>query len=209
MNMPNLFLLTIAVLATVATGFAPATSSTRRTTTSLSIFGRGAAATPTKQSTSSPLLEEALSIYPYQFRPEGEAKSGTKSTCTAAFNELARLYGDEAALAMVKIEPNTLKFKSQYFERSLDAWTEQFGLESAQAMVLRNPGLLCIPPWQAEQPSESCMALSYVVAATRPLPKILAVGLVLSVLGAGFFPEAIDSIGTSIQSFKDAKGIIS
>jgi len=110
---------------------------------------------------------------------------------------------------MVKIEPNTLKFKSQYFERSLDAWTEQFGLESAQAMVLRNPGLLCIPPWQAEQPSESCMALSYVVAATRPLPKILAVGLVLSVLGAGFFPEAIDSIGTSIQSFKDAKGIIS
>lgn len=186
----------------------PATNSDRTTTTSLHIFGRSAGTAPTKKSPSSPLLEEALAIYPFQFRPEGEAKSGTRTSCTATFNELARLYGDEEALAMLKIEPNTLKFKSEYFERSLNAWEEQFGLESAQAMVMRNPGLLCIPPWQAEQPSESCMALSYVVAATRPLPKLLAAGLVLTVLTAGFFPDVTDSVGSAIQGYKDAKGFI-
>ncbi|KAL7532658.1 hypothetical protein ACHAXR_005783 [Thalassiosira sp. AJA248-18] len=183
--MTHLLKLTIALAITMAShGFAPVAQTSRTTKTSLQIWGKSAA--PSKAKSSSPLLEDALSTYPFQFKPDGEAKSGTKASCTKAFNELARLYGDEEALAIVKIEPSALKFNSDNFEPCLDAWTEQFGLESAQAMVMRNPGLLAIPSWQAEQPSESCMALSYVVAATRPLPKILAAGLVLSVLTAGF-----------------------
>eukprot|EP00584_Thalassiosira_punctigera_P022806 CAMPEP_0172549194 /NCGR_PEP_ID=MMETSP1067-20121228/18337_1 /TAXON_ID=265564 ORGANISM="Thalassiosira punctigera, Strain Tpunct2005C2" /NCGR_SAMPLE_ID=MMETSP1067 /ASSEMBLY_ACC=CAM_ASM_000444 /LENGTH=179 /DNA_ID=CAMNT_0013336541 /DNA_START=108 /DNA_END=647 /DNA_ORIENTATION=+ len=172
-KLANALAMVVLFAATVVDGFAPIVHNSR-TETSLHAA----------RSKPSPLLEEALSVYPFQFRPDDE-KSGTKVSCSAAFNELARLYGDEEALAMVKIEPSSLRFPSDNFEPCLEAWTEQFGLESAQAMVRRNPGLLGIPPWQAEKPSESCMALSYVVAVTRPLPKILAVGGILAILTAG------------------------
>lgn len=136
------------------------------------------------RSKSSPLLEEALSAYPFSFRPDNET-SGTKSICSTAFNELARLYGDEEALAITKLQPGSLKFRSDNFAPCLDAWTEQFGLENSQAMVRRNPGLLGISPSEASKPAEASMALSYVVAVTRPLPKIVAVGGLLAILTAG------------------------
>lgn len=179
-------LLFISTENTVVNGFAPTlvTSTSRPTPTSLHLFGAKQKTAPSKAS--SPLLEEALSAYPFKFRPENEAKSGTKASCTAAFNELARLYGDEAALNMVTLMPGALKFNTDNFAPCLDAWTEQFGLESAQGMVGRNPGLLGVSLREAEAPAEASMALSYVVAATRPLPKILALGLVVAIATAGF-----------------------
>jgi hypothetical protein len=52
-------------------------------------------------------------------------------------------------------------------------------------MVLRNPGLLAVSPVLAREPAEATMALSYVIAATRPLPKIMAVAGILAIATAG------------------------
>lgn len=138
----------------------------------------------------SPLLDEALNAYPFQFQPEKAVDptlyaAVTQSQATTTFNELARLYGDDEALTMVKVQPNILTFNSKYFAPCLDAWTDQFGLESAQAMVRRNPGLLGVNPILAKEPAEASMALSYVVAVTRPLPKLIGVGLLLAIATAG------------------------
>jgi hypothetical protein len=130
-------------------------------------------------SKNSPLLDEALSSYPYQFKSDNDKQEKTQT-----FNEIARLYGDKEALQMVKICPQTLKFKRENFARCLDSWEEQFGLEAARAMVLRNPGLLGIRPEQTNG-AESSMLFSYVVAATRPLPKIIAVAGLLAILTGG------------------------
>jgi hypothetical protein len=132
---------------------------------------RGAAAKP-----SSPLLEDALKGYPFV--------NDDKTKLSSTFNELAKLYGDEEALGMVKIEPRVLRFDAENFEPCLESWTEQFGLEKAQAMVKRNPGLLGVKPSLTED-ADSSMYGSYVVAALRPSPISLAVWgvLLLSLLG--------------------------
>lgn len=144
---------------------------------------------------SSPLVDEALAVYPFRFQPdkkqagapEGEKLYApvTRNQATGCFNELARLYGDDEALAMVKLLPRALSFRSDFFEPCLEAWTEQFGSEAAQGMVRRNPGLLGVNPILAREPAEASMALSYVVAVTRPLPKLIAAGLLLSIATAG------------------------
>mmetsp|Transcript_27174 Transcript_27174/g.41320 ORF Transcript_27174/g.41320 Transcript_27174/m.41320 type:complete len:195 (-) Transcript_27174:292-876(-) len=139
---------------------------------------------------SSPLLDDALAAYPYKFQPEKAADSTlyaavTQKEAATCFNELARLYGDKEALAMVKLQPRLLTFNSQFFAPCLDAWTDQFGLEAAQAMVQRNPGLLGVSPTLAQEPAEASMALSYVVGVTRPLPKLIAGGLLLAIATAG------------------------
>ena len=103
---------------------------------------------------------------------------------STTFNELARLYGDDEALKMVKIMPSVLRFDSKNFEGSLASWTEQFGSEKAQAMVRRNPGLLGVRPEQTED-AESSLYGSYLVAALRPSPVALAVWGVLFLLLAG------------------------
>eukprot|EP00571_Detonula_confervacea_P011169 CAMPEP_0172310672 /NCGR_PEP_ID=MMETSP1058-20130122/12387_1 /TAXON_ID=83371 /ORGANISM="Detonula confervacea, Strain CCMP 353" /LENGTH=194 /DNA_ID=CAMNT_0013023579 /DNA_START=46 /DNA_END=630 /DNA_ORIENTATION=- len=171
------------VLATIVDGFTPVvrTSSTRHSTSTKTSLH---AARSKNKKGSSPLLDEALAAYPFQFRPDNET-TGTAKYVSQNFNELARLYGDEEALAIVKLEPSALRFPGDNFAPCLDAWTEQFGLEAAQAMVGRNPGLLGVLPKQAREPAEASMALSWVVAVTRPLPKIIAVGGLLAILTAG------------------------
>jgi hypothetical protein len=131
----------------------------------------------------SPLLDEALEAYPYSF--EGKRAMVTQEKASAAFNELARLYGDEEALAMVKLESRVLVFNIDNYEPCLEAWTEQFGLEAAQGMVGRNPNLLAVRPTLAQKPAEDSMFFSYIIAASRPLPKILGAGLLLSIATAG------------------------
>jgi hypothetical protein len=132
---------------------------------------RGAAVKP-----SSPLLEDALKAYPFV--------NDDKTKLSTNFNELARLYGDKEALEMVKIMPRVLRFNADNFEPCLESWTEQFGLEKAQGMVRRNPGLLGVRPDQTED-ADSSMYGSYFVAAIRPSPVTLAAwGLLLISLAA-------------------------
>jgi hypothetical protein len=169
-----------------------ATSTTSTTTASaISLFNKKGSSTSSKSS--SPLVEEALALYPFQFRPDDEplkAKgrpmfAASQRQARTTFNQLAKLYGDEQALGMVKIQPMCLCFTSSNFEPCLEAWTEQFGEDAAKAMVYRNPGLLAVSPTLAKEPAEASMALSYVVAVTRPLPKFIAAGGILAILSAG------------------------
>jgi hypothetical protein len=106
----------------------------------------------------------------------------TPEQAKKSFNELARLYGDERALGMVKAQPICLAFDSTRFSATCDAWTEVFGLEKTQEMVARNPGLLAVRPGEAAKASDSTMVFSYIVAATRPLGPVLLVTLLLAVL---------------------------
>lgn len=141
---------------------------------------------------SSPLLDDAIASYPYTFKSD-EQKAG----CIENFNELSRLYGDEGALQIVKIMPKSLTIKREYFAPCLDNWEEQFGLEKAQAMVLRNPGLLAVKPDETDS-AESSMAFSYLVAVTRgPIPKII---FAIAVFVA-FSPEFVDQRLLNAQGF--------
>mmetsp|Transcript_9636 Transcript_9636/g.20178 ORF Transcript_9636/g.20178 Transcript_9636/m.20178 type:complete len:199 (+) Transcript_9636:132-728(+) len=159
------------------------------TTVSTSYNSRTTATTATKMSlfakprSRSPLVDEALEAYPYSF--EGRRAMVTREQAGLTFNELARLYGDDEALTMVKLEPRVLVFNSDNYAPCLEAWTEQFGLEAAKGMVGRNPNLLAVRPSLAQKPAEDSMFFSYVIAASRPLPKILAAGLLLSIATAG------------------------
>ena len=159
--------------------FGVVTPSPRRTT-ALAVFGRSGGG---GKKSSSPLLGEALEAYPFRF--DGPRAMVSEAKAAVAFNELARLYGDEEALAMVKIFPRALVFDSSNYGPCLEAWTEQFGPEAARKMVGRNPGLLGVKPFTAREPAEASMAFSYIIAATRPLPGILAAGLLLSIATAG------------------------
>ena len=123
MIMKTIITLLCFLLAEGFTSPAVHTSSSCRISSSLSVFG-GAKKKATKSS-SSPLVEEALSAYPYVLN-DTEKKAG----CIANFNEMASLYGDENALAMVKLEPKTLTFNKDNYALQLANWEEQFGLEA-------------------------------------------------------------------------------
>ena len=104
----------------------------------------------------------------------------TEQQAEATFNELAKLYGNDSALDMVKALPLVLAFDKQYFAASLKEWTEIFGEEESKGMVDRNPGLLAIRPTEAARADDQTMAFSYVVSFTRPLgPVALPLLLVL------------------------------
>ena len=94
MRLLSILAAAVLVLATAADGFGLGGSR-----------GRAAA----KKVASSPLLDDALSSYPYVIKDEERAR------LVGNFNELARLYSDEDALDFVKRQPRTLKFNSANF----------------------------------------------------------------------------------------------
>ena len=205
-------ILTAAVGTTM--GFAPTirTSSPSRaaaasssTSSSLAFFGTSAGKkkSPAKKK-SSPLADEAVSIYTSKFsqtaqskffwaswgmpdsfqKPEGSTPSifaRTEAELVSTFDVIASLYGDEEALKMVKIQPGVLAFNRENFRPSLEAFVEKFGANEARDMIVRNPGLLSVKPSNAEAADDLTMQLSYVVEFTRPvgaLGPFLILGLV-------------------------------
>ena len=137
----------------------------------------------------------------------------TETQALAAFEELARLYGPEQALEMVKIQPLALIMNPNNFQDTLNVWTETFGLEASQSMVARNPGLLLMTANAAENDVMGAMGWSYVIWATRPvLVKLALVGLAFykynAVVSAGddFFPWQyhIQDTGTGIKIITDS-----
>lgn len=95
----------------------------------------------------------------------------------ATFNAIAKLYGEDNALKMVKIQPGVLAFNKDNFARSLEAFQEKFGVEEAKEMVLRNPGLLSVKPANAATADDLTMQLSYVVDVTRPIGAAGPIGI--------------------------------
>jgi hypothetical protein len=118
----------------------------------------------------------------------------------AAFGELAKLYGTEEALEMVQVQPIILCFNYKLWKESLDKWEEAYGLEKAQGMVQRNPGLLAVKPADAATSSESAMAFSYVIAITRPASKVL-LPLLIFLLLSPFIEQAT---GIPIRETREA-----
>ena len=117
----------------------------------------------------------------------------TPEQAKIAFNELARLYGDERAIKMVKAQPICLAFDNKNFAPCLENWSNVFGLEAAQEMVVRNPGLLAVRAEEAAKATDSTMVFSYIVAITRP-----AGGFLLATLFLLLLTPVIESI-TGIQ----------
>ena len=99
-KLTNTLAMIMLFTATIVDGFTPVICTSRTRHSTITITSLHAAR---KKIVSSPLLDEALAAYPYQFRPDNE-ESGTERTCSVAFNELARLYGDQEALAIVKTQ---------------------------------------------------------------------------------------------------------
>lgn len=115
---------------------------------------------------------------PYAGAPQPNAKAETDTIfardakdLTDTFNALASIYGDEEALAMVKIQPNVLSFTRTNFAPALEAFGEKFGYDESKEMIQRNPGLLATTPVAAEASDDLTMKMSYVIDVTRPLGK--------------------------------------
>ena len=120
----------------------------------------------------------------------------------ATYQALAKVYGDEAALQMVKDLPIALAFNRNWFAPSLKEFAKTFGEEEAKAMVSRNPGLLALPPTGAggaDSATDQTMQFSYLVAATRPAGPFLLYGT-LGLLMEPFF-EMVSGIPLKSQIF--------
>lgn len=106
----------------------------------------------------------------------------TEKQARSTFQQLAKLYGDDVAKQMVIDLPVCLSFNPSWFKPSLEAYSEIFGKDEAQAMVARNPGLLAVKPSDAVTVTDQTMTFSYLVAYTRPYSKVtlpLLFGLLL------------------------------
>lgn len=94
-------------------------------------------------------------------------------TQKANFLEIARIYGEDEALQMVKDLPYVLAFKKSNFAENYKVYEEIFGEEPAKAMVQRNPGLLAIKAEDAARnTNEQTMVFSYLVGFFRPISGI-------------------------------------
>lgn len=91
----------------------------------------------------------------------------------AAFTEIARIYGEDEALQMVKDLPYILAFNLSNFAENYKVYEDIFGDEAAKAMVQRNPGLLAVKAEDAARNTdEQTMAFSYLVSTFRPISDI-------------------------------------
>ena len=123
-------------------------------------------------------------------------------TQRAAFNEIAKIYGEEAALQMVKDLPYCLAFKISNFAGNFAVYEEIFGEEEAKAMVSRNPGLLAISPEDAARnTNEQTMVFSYLIGYTRPIGDIALPGLLLLLATPGIEQVTGIPIRTTLLAF--------
>jgi hypothetical protein len=134
-------------------------------------------------------VDDALAIYQKKHPKKAPKDDGKVSSPTfsdrdekylkAGFKELAKAYGEDSALQMVKDLPICLAFNRKNFGPSLIELAKTFGDAEARGMVQRNPGLLVIPPTGAggaDSVEDLAMQFSYVVAATRPVGPFLLYG---------------------------------
>jgi hypothetical protein len=101
----------------------------------------------TSTALSSAASEEALSVFAQKYpfnRPVEEGKTVKRFTdmsepqVRSSFEDLAKVYGEEPALDMVKAMPVVLTFNSKNFAPALKGFADTFGEEESKAMVSRN-----------------------------------------------------------------------
>uniref|UniRef100_A0A7R9UE42 PSI-F n=1 Tax=Pinguiococcus pyrenoidosus TaxID=172671 RepID=A0A7R9UE42_9STRA len=99
----------------------------------------------------------------------------------STYKSIAKVYGDDNALEMVKAVPGCLAFDPSNFQGTYDVFCETFGEDKAKGMVRRNPNLLAVKPdgWGgATGAKDDTFYMSYVIAFTRPLGPVLLAGLI-------------------------------
>ena len=161
--------------------FAPQTTHAPRSTAtgSLKLFGRSGSAAPL--SPKSPSADAAVSIFTNRFAAKRKARPIIEADLRANFAEMSKLFGDVRSLEMVEILPQLLEMERSHFTPSYEIYCRKFGNDETDALLLRNPVLLGLKPdgyGGAEEAEGDTIALSYVIAATRPLGKYGLLGIV-------------------------------
>lgn len=136
--------------------------------------------------------------------PRKRATDISRADAVASFNELAKVYGDDRALQMVKILPLCLAFDRQEFKESFQEWADIFGSEKTKDMVARNPGLLAVKRYQASTANDQTMVFSYIVAYTRPIGAAGPIGIIL--LAMVPFIEALTGVEIRSTFFSALSG---
>lgn len=119
----------------------------------------------------------------------GSKKGGSKDLddfqLGAVFNAMAKITKDEAiALDMVKIAPRILCLDPERFTATFAVFENTYGFEKALGLITRNPDILSIAPSgyaSAEVAGDDAIAMSYLIAFTRPIgaPLLATLGLLL------------------------------
>jgi len=115
--------------------------------------------------------DDAVAFYQTKYPDKKQVKE-----LKTAFTDLAKVYGDDSALKMIKDDPILLGYNSKFFAPSHEEFAKTFGKEESLAMVKRNPGLLSLPPAEAAKAADSTMQLSYIVGVTKPAGPFLLYG---------------------------------
>lgn len=120
----------------------------------------------------------------------------------ATYTALAKYFGNEDALQMVKDFTLVLAMNRNNLVPIMAAYGETFGADKAKEMVKRNPGLLFCSPSDAADADDLTMQFSYVVAATRPVGPILLYGLLALLFEPTF--ELVSGIPLKSMIFSSA-----
>ena len=115
--------------------------------------------------------DDAVAFYQTKYPDKKQVKE-----LKTAFTDLAKVYGDDSALKMIKDDPILLGYNSKNFAPSHEEFAKTFGKEESLAMVKRNSGLLSLPPAEAAKAADSTMQLSYIVGVTKPAGPFLLYG---------------------------------
>lgn len=193
------------VAARPLTAFAPQSAPTTalsRPDTSLGMIF-GAKKTGGGAAQTSAAADEAVDFFVGKYGSKRKNKPIDESKLRGNFAELVRLFGEQDATKMVRATPQVLEFRRSYFAPIVEIFDDKFGVEATRGLLLRNPALLGIKPdgWGEEgyggaaTAGPETIALSYVVAATRPLGNFGIVGL----LGVMSIPAIDAATGLGIR----------
>mmetsp|Transcript_21777 Transcript_21777/g.36420 ORF Transcript_21777/g.36420 Transcript_21777/m.36420 type:complete len:224 (-) Transcript_21777:102-773(-) len=122
-----------------------------------------------------PNAEKAISIYKKSF-PNPKA-GGTwdldESAVAYYFYEMAKFTkSEEVVLEMMSVVPDIVTKNVERSKANFEIYTETYGFDEAIGLITRNPNILAVPTrgyGSAEVAKEDAMAMSYVIAFTRPL----------------------------------------
>ena len=130
---------------------------------------------------------------------EGSRFSLDEKVLESAYTNLSKTVGGEAkALEIVEVWPEVLTLESDRINKNFNTYSNTYGVEEATGMLVRNPALFAVPTegyGSAEKAAGDAMAMSYVIAFTRPIG-----GILLSILGLALLKGVIFGPGLGFPS---------
>ena len=142
----------------------------------------------------SAVTKGALDVYLRKF---GDSKNKEKNPAVLSMNfaNLAvSVKSEEVAAEIVDIWPEVLCLPPERVSGNMDIFSEYFPFDEALGMVTRNPNLFAVPTEGYGSSRAACekgggdiMAMSYIIATTRPIGKPLLGLLFLLLVKAAVF----------------------